>query len=459
MKKGFTLIELLAVIVVLAIIALIATPQILNVVEKARKGAAVSSAYGYIDAVEKYIVMHNIDSTKYPLNLEKNQTYQISRKQFKANLSLGLIDKVYAEETIYLNDYISVKGAKPSSGTVTIGNNNTVENANIVTNGYLVVCEAKKCKAKRKMVLDKTAPVITLGEVTSTKNSITVNYVANDPESGIDHVKCYYKESIDNDYTNSVDGNDGVCNITHLIADTDYDYKIEATNGDGVVEKVNNTFKTKPYPTYEIGQAINYDPTTNALCENPVSTPGTKTGCMKWYVIKDNKSSVDVILDHNTTAKIKYDPNYYVVLEKASVKKQLDTDTTGWASGLNPRFITANEIAAITENTGFDNATASINQYFYFGSNNVTAYNKMTAEQKAKQESLHWLFDYTSGCTSYGCNIADSSTLGYWTSSSVYNTAYCVWAVYSNGYLNYPGTSDANYGIRPVITISKSLLN
>ena len=32
-KKGFTLIELLAVIVILAVIALIATPMILNVIE------------------------------------------------------------------------------------------------------------------------------------------------------------------------------------------------------------------------------------------------------------------------------------------------------------------------------------------------------------------------------------------------------------------------------------------
>ena len=33
-KKGFTLIELLAVIVILAVIALIATPIILNIIEK-----------------------------------------------------------------------------------------------------------------------------------------------------------------------------------------------------------------------------------------------------------------------------------------------------------------------------------------------------------------------------------------------------------------------------------------
>ena len=38
-KKGFTLIELLAVIVILAIIALIATPIILGVIDNARKNS------------------------------------------------------------------------------------------------------------------------------------------------------------------------------------------------------------------------------------------------------------------------------------------------------------------------------------------------------------------------------------------------------------------------------------
>jgi len=42
-KKGFTLIELLAVIVILAIIALITAPIILNVIEDARRDAASRS--------------------------------------------------------------------------------------------------------------------------------------------------------------------------------------------------------------------------------------------------------------------------------------------------------------------------------------------------------------------------------------------------------------------------------
>ncbi len=51
-QKGFTLIELLAVIVILAVIALIATPLIMNVINNAKQGADRDAAYGVIKAVE-----------------------------------------------------------------------------------------------------------------------------------------------------------------------------------------------------------------------------------------------------------------------------------------------------------------------------------------------------------------------------------------------------------------------
>ena len=51
-KNGFTLIELLAVIVILAVIALIATPVIMNAINDARKGAVKDAAYGVAKAVE-----------------------------------------------------------------------------------------------------------------------------------------------------------------------------------------------------------------------------------------------------------------------------------------------------------------------------------------------------------------------------------------------------------------------
>ena len=57
-RKGFTLVELLAVIVVLAIISLIATPVVLNIIESAKKGSAEQSAIAYVKAIENSVVKH-----------------------------------------------------------------------------------------------------------------------------------------------------------------------------------------------------------------------------------------------------------------------------------------------------------------------------------------------------------------------------------------------------------------
>ena len=54
MKKGFTLIELLAVIIILAIVALIATPIILNVISDARASAGRSEANMIYSGINNY---------------------------------------------------------------------------------------------------------------------------------------------------------------------------------------------------------------------------------------------------------------------------------------------------------------------------------------------------------------------------------------------------------------------
>ena len=89
-KKGFTLIELLAVIIILAVIALIATPIVLNVVDNARKSANKDSAYGLLDSAKLYYMESLLDESK--------------------SLSGNLIYK------------INVSGSKPDSGTIYINN-------------------------------------------------------------------------------------------------------------------------------------------------------------------------------------------------------------------------------------------------------------------------------------------------------------------------------------------------
>ena len=68
-KKGFTLVELLAVIVILAVILVIAVPQIMSVIESARKGSIESTAKLIAEGAEreyasKNILQENIENIK-----------------------------------------------------------------------------------------------------------------------------------------------------------------------------------------------------------------------------------------------------------------------------------------------------------------------------------------------------------------------------------------------------------
>ena len=72
-KKGFTLIELLAVIVILAIIALIAAPKVLNIIENSRKQAVIESTRGIARTAKNFYakqVMENVKEIKVPLVVE-----------------------------------------------------------------------------------------------------------------------------------------------------------------------------------------------------------------------------------------------------------------------------------------------------------------------------------------------------------------------------------------------------
>ena len=221
---------------------------------------------------------------------------------------------------------------------------------------------------------------------------------------------------------------------------------------------------TKTYPVYSNGTAVYYNPGTNEKCNesDAVSKTGTKTGCMKWYTFNDegeNASTVNMILDHNTTISVKWnskDSNR----EMKEVAAALTTDTSTWNSSLNARLITADEIAKITGNTSFNGATSTRNSWFYLDSNNQT----ITATSKGASKYA-WLFDYTHNCTGCGCNVTTVyGVVGYWTSTPLSESS-LVWGISYLGRLESfgangvsLGSSETN-GVRPVITVSKSVIS
>jgi type IV pilus assembly protein PilA len=133
-NKGFTLIELLAVIVILAIIALIATPTILGVIDTAREGSAESSALGYIDAVEKQILLDELAT----LDTEKT----------------GITVPSTGTASYDVDDIanVSVKGDAPTSGTVVIDSTGAVADGtclviNLNSKDYYIHYDGKKADA------------------------------------------------------------------------------------------------------------------------------------------------------------------------------------------------------------------------------------------------------------------------------------------------------------------------
>ena len=231
-------------------------------------------------------------------------------------------------------------------------------------------------------------------------------------------------------------------------------YTIEYKNGQS--KKISDTCEVL-YQVYENGTAIYFNPETGKVCNqnDAVSTTGTKTGCMKWYTFNDEGSkteTVNMILDHNTTADVAYnstDSNS----EMKEVKTALESDTSTWDSSLKARLITANEIAKITGNASFDEKTSTKDKWFYLDSNNTTQVANSTNKSK-----YAWLFDYTRGCKNYGgCNIEDSSTYGHWTSTPVAGITTYTWNVRAYGDLSSISTGSTKYGIRPVITVSKDI--
>ena len=328
-NKGFTLVELLAVIVILALIALIATPIILNVINDAKKQAAKDSAYGYMDAVEKYIVSSELEDKSI-----QDGTYSVEELN-----SMG----------------VSVKGSTPDNGNIEI-KEGAVKNYNLGIDGYAV--------------------------------------------------------------------------------------------SNGEVKKVSTT------KSFKNGTAVYYNPETGKKCSESESksTTGTKSGCMKWYVFNDKEgnATVNVILDHNTTANVAWNLTGNNS-EMKEVKKALENDTKDWKN--TARLITANEVAKITKHPTFDASRENQDRFCLDTNKSDTA--NWCAKTKGTSKYT-WLFDYTSVCTDYGCNISDSSNWGYWTSIPYKDNTINVWVVNSYGSLTLDYVTRTVVGIRPVITISKS---
>ena len=212
------------------------------------------------------------------------------------------------------------------------------------------------------------------------------------------------------------------------------------------------------YTKYNDGTPLLYDPVNNVKCETSIgSTTGTNDTCMKWYAFLDSEesSTVNLILDHNTTDYVAWNTDKTAITPD-TVNAQLATDVTNWNDTVKStaRLISASEVNQIAPTaTDFTWTETDYNTWYYLHNGNQTVYTGASGSN-----TYAWLFDNTNGCETYGCNTNDSGTYGYWTSS--FASSGRAWDVDSAGNLGYYGvTDDDNDGVRPVITISKSIFN
>jgi len=117
MKKGFTLIELLAVIVILAIIALIATPIILGIINDARRESNERSAELYASAVRNAIASYQLTHPNAPtkfsdLDIQYDGEVECAKEELYADGSFYITDctvnDVEVEYTYGKKQYVQV---------------------------------------------------------------------------------------------------------------------------------------------------------------------------------------------------------------------------------------------------------------------------------------------------------------------------------------------------------------
>ncbi len=121
-NKGFTLIELLAVIVILAIIALIATPIVLGLIEDAREGASERSVEYILKNVElAYSAAYLKDYTSeggtaagvIPKISEVAQEFEMDGAKMEPDGKIVVVDKTitcHKEEVDGLSIYCEIEG-------------------------------------------------------------------------------------------------------------------------------------------------------------------------------------------------------------------------------------------------------------------------------------------------------------------------------------------------------------
>ncbi len=221
-KKGFTLIELLAVIVILGVIALIATPIVINVIEKAKQESYKRSVEFAMDATDYYLLEEKIDEI--PSEGIEVTDLKLKNNNFKS----GVIKENSKEEVIA--DKVS-NGEYCASGRKT----------------RLTVVKGSCDEIVEPLEIYNIVP----NSVTSSSIIVVVDV------NNQNNIKGYYYAINGEEYGEME--NENTHKFTELTKNTSYKIKVKVEDNDGVIEEDTITVKTTDIsePTYKTVEEVN----------------------------------------------------------------------------------------------------------------------------------------------------------------------------------------------------------
>ena len=303
-KKGFTLIELLAVIVILAIISLITTPMILNVVDESRKQSFKETCNQIYDSADMYIFNEAVlgnDNLCVTFDFGKNNKEQLTEG-----------------ETIYEPvSKLNLKGELPKSGTYKICNK---KRELLIDDGrYTCVKNNEKSEILSGTISenDITPPILNDITLTSTANTISVVVDAKEPDGEI--TKYYYKIGEDTNWSTS-----NSYKFSNLDSNKEYEITVTVENkselkSNSITKKITTTVISQP--TFEV-------------IKNPENTEYSTS---KILTIK---------YDSNTELN-----NYFKTSVEATVSQGIVTEVCG--TGNEPNNCTASNVTTLVANTWY----------------------------------------------------------------------------------------------------------
>ena len=155
-KSAFTLIELIAVLVIMAIIALIVTPLVMNIIRKARVAADKRSIDAYGRSIELAIAGYLLDNGKFPTDVSEltieysGNKVECSTTQLNSDSSVYLTGCTVGGRTV---DYAYGSDKTPPAPTYTaytVGNQVSYNNVNyyVIENSDTTQATVKLLKAE-----------------------------------------------------------------------------------------------------------------------------------------------------------------------------------------------------------------------------------------------------------------------------------------------------------------------